>query len=874
MITTVGQNIFNWSGFFVASGLFVAIGLFVWWLIRKRLRDFWLPVVRVFKLPASRLPRIIIQRPPLVPFLLFLICAVLLLIWSLKPSTKILVKDEPGVSRVHVFIDMSPSVSAQVSIGDLSKKFAILLEQIGPKSRVTFGTSHGDNIYEMTSPAEAAGVVSGLGFHRGGAKIGSGVRAQITRVGDVDQLFVISDRDQHSWMGFQWQYLTVDGEVHHVDVDDPGRRATKPNVFIQDARYLSSAGSPTMDWEVEISLGVLTVPVSGTLSAMVGGDVVGVANWEIPAGRRSSVVSVSWPTAKVSGDILDPSVEWLLEVSGGDLLQMDNKFLTPLKGRRDLVVLVGEPSGELRLEDPQVALETALRVSGYAVSRYDRWPQSNPSEKVGEFDGTGTVVLLASDTSNLDLWCPKTLMKANEVTRAGPIWVTPRSLKDSYGPVCRCLANLGARITLDMCDSQMSRADLIELLGAVGARQVGGNIGEASGSMAMMLSASDLPRNVVSFTVPVRPTPEIGLSWGIFPIMVKDLMRFSQGKDLGGGGDGLDAGSAWPRLVDVATAIPADDSMAEQWTQIFRSTNVPVGESLIAVVPTSDLPSSWASTMSLVKGGVRSGRESEDARFWAWVLAGLVVLFMCLETFWFWRLSRNKAAVNSILVLLASAMWMISDQVTAKARLDLLGADGQGVPSFQALSREVASRTSLELSPSPQVFRQFDDASASSPWLWTSKASLMADKNGHITDAGRLWLKRGGMIIFDGPQPTGTLEKLLEPLMSGTVRPTGWMAMPADHEFMRSFYLLNSLPACKGRFWRVFSFDGRVVAIEAPYSNLKLLQDRPVAWTCEGQVSYEQHARIFVNLMMTAFTTDYKRDQIHLPEILKRLRVP
>jgi hypothetical protein len=292
------------------------------------------------------------------------------------------------------------------------------------------------------------------------------------------------------------------------------------------------------------------------------------------------------------------------------------------------------------------------------------------------------------------------------------------------------------------------------------------------------------------------------------------------------------------------------------------------------VVPLSDLPSSWASTMSLVKGGVRSGRESEDARFWVWFLACLVVLFMCLEAFWFWRLSRKKAAVNSILVLLASAMWMVSDQATAKAQLDLLGADGQGAPTFQALSREVASRTSLELSSSPQVFRQFDEASASSPWLWTSKASLMADKNGHITDAGSLWLKRGGMVIFDGPQPTGTLEKLLEPLMSGTVRPTGWMAMPADHEFMRSFYLLNSLPACRGRFWRVFSFDGRVVAIEAPYSNLKLLQDRPLAWTCEGQVSYEQHARIFVNLMMTAFTTDYKRDQIHLPEILKRLRVP
>jgi hypothetical protein len=71
----------------------------------------------------------------------------------------------------------------------------------------------------------------------------------------------------------------------------------------------------------------------------------------------------------------------------------------------------------------------------------------------------------------------------------------------------------------------------------------------------------------------------------------------------------------------------------------------------------------------------------------------------------------------------------------------------------------------------------------------------------------------------------------------------------------------------------VFSFDGRVAAIETPYSVLSILEDKASKWTCEGNVPYEQHVRIFVNLMMMAFTTDYKRDQIHLPEILKRLRV-
>ena len=41
---------------------------------------------------------------------------------------------------------------------------------------------------------------------------------------------------------------------------------------------------------------------------------------------------------------------------------------------------------------------------------------------------------------------------------------------------------------------------------------------------------------------------------------------------------------------------------------------------------------------------------------------------------------------------------------------------------------------------------------------------------------------------------------------------------------------------------------------------------------CSGGPTGEQATRAFVNLLMVALATDYKKDQIHLPEILKRLR--
>ena len=47
------------------------------------------------------------------------------------------------------------------------------------------------------------------------------------------------------------------------------------------------------------------------------------------------------------------------------------------------------------------------------------------------------------------------------------------------------------------------------------------------------------------------------------------------------------------------------------------------------------------------------------------------------------------------------------------------------------------------------------------------------------------------------------------------------------------------------------------------------------AFRCPGEAkagSPEKGYRAFINLLMVALTTDYKKDQVHLPEILKRLR--
>ena len=89
---------------------------------------------------------------------------------------------------------------------------------------------------------------------------------------------------------------------------------------------------------------------------------------------------------------------------------------------------------------------------------------------------------------------------------------------------------------------------------------------------------------------------------------------------------------------------------------------------------------------------------------------------------------------------------------------------------------------------------------------------------------------------------------------------------------MRSFYLLDALPVCNKQSWRGFTFAGRLAIVAIPHRLLVYLRDRNTAVPCLAKTGREMATRIFVNLLMVALAGDYKKDQVHLPEILKRLR--
>jgi hypothetical protein len=93
---------------------------------------------------------------------------------------------------------------------------------------------------------------------------------------------------------------------------------------------------------------------------------------------------------------------------------------------------------------------------------------------------------------------------------------------------------------------------------------------------------------------------------------------------------------------------------------------------------------------------------------------------------------------------------------------------------------------------------------------------------------------------------------------------------------MRSFYLLDALPTCAQKntgsvpLWYGFETDGRMAILVIPFNFIDVIVDNSTK-NCPG-MDQERSMRVLVNVIMATLTTDYKKDQIHLPEILKRLR--
>lgn len=881
------NTVYDISRIFFATAGMAVLGLIIWWLVRKRQKRLWLPTVRILDMERRILPKLVFRLPPLLAFICFLIAAATAVFLSAKPRTLVFTPFEPNQTRIHIFVDMSASVSGHQSLDALADKVATLLSTMKSSGRVTVSTSHARTVSEPADGAQVAGQIKNLGFHRPGLKIGTALKEMLDELGDVDRLFVVSDRDQNSWTGFNWKYLLDEMDVIFYDMT-ASDEMTRENFYVSEARYLSSPASNSMEWEVEVARRFPAGEAEGVLEATFMGKALGTFPWKIPDGRQRASISVVWPVTAL-GEIgseqsaAETPVVMNLKPAGPDAISADNEFRVFLQGAKKDILLIADVNSERSLEDPTAQLQVSLEVLGFKIHRRDFINQPGPDPTEYPF-----WVILGGTGSGYDRYCPKSIEVARQnhknkqgakdgIARDMPrVWLIPHDLEADYADLCRCFVRLAKSGSTSadgsFCDQVESRSQWNALLPSLGAKQIGGDYGREDRAVAFTDKDPASGLEVLAFTIPLKPSRLTGINHAAMPVLVQDLLRWQGVLETGN----HRLAARWPRTDDIAGALwgAAQNQDPLERTRA-RNANVPLGESTMTTSENAAFPPKWTAQANWSEKQMSSRKDREDPLPWLKLAALIMVGLSLLEALvmLFVRFGKNVFRRPEVMAL-ALAGGLTTGAPNAEGRL-ILHTTGSGLKAeapetFANLAREVAARTSLELERVGRASGAVTQQTLSEPWMWVDNAALLLGADGRLKPDIVTWIKRGGFLILENQISEQALVKMTEGMR--IAESDGWMALPPDHEMMRSFYLLDALPDCNGHVWRGYQFDGRLAVLAVPFSMLDTLRDRPAPAACATQPDYERSVRVFVNLVMVALATDYKKDQIHLPEILKRLR--
>lgn len=850
-------------------GLLLALfACILWWLIRIRQQRMEFPILRILKPRPSYKPKLSMLKPPLVPFVSFLIIAASILMFLLKPKVITIEPIDTTGSKVHLFIDMSPSVSGKTSLAEYTQDISEIWSQLVQNKHITVSTSHSDEIWNADNQADLEQKLSALNFHRAGGNLGSIFAKQWKIINGVDQLIIISDKDTHSWKSFNWSYLQKDTELWFKSIK--GSFKQNQNFYFVKAKHLSPPASPVMDWDISIARAGSVHETTGVLEVSILDQTLASVPFTMSSEQQELTLRVSWPsntTPEFESSV--PQLVWKLIPSEADAITLDNEFRTSLKGMEQKIILVAESGGEQSLESPSHALQASLKVLGIVPQRYE-W-LTNDAHKA---DSYPLWILFIGEHADITPYCPTSLInhRLEAVSNSKKIrsWLIPYiSSKKSFQNICWCYHRLqvSQNSTSPMppfCDEVYDRNSLAVVLKSIGARQLGGQVGREFSALAWIGDDLKSGLSSLAFTVPVRPSRAFGITHNQLPLIVKSLLNqsgfFSAGREL--------ISESWPRISDNAKhKVWHGDKSDEAETSKFSLTNIPIGESLLKEMQDQSLPPQWQNSQEASKLIPNQKKVQENPIPWIYLLLGFILLASIGELSW--HIKKYRSLKTSMLILIC-ILFGRAQTLQAEINLAVLsGIDTKGIPG---LDLEVTSRTSLKIGKEPIQFNSFNDRLLEEPWMWAGTIDSVSNRDGTIKEKIGKWLKRGGFLVIQNSSGPEELLKLTKSGFDYQKIPAQWTPIPPDHELMRSFYLLDALPTCNGKLWHGFMFDDRLAILAIPYGFLSSLLNPQIKIQCTEPPGRERNLRIFVNTLMVALTTDYKKDQIHMREILKRLQ--
>jgi len=239
--------------------------------------------------------------------------------------------------------------------------------------------------------------------------------------------------------------------------------------------------------------------------------------------------------------------------------------------------------------------------------------------------------------------------------------------------------------------------------------------------------------------------------------------------------------------------------------------------------------------------------------------------------------SNPAKAVNDNLAMTDTRDTVLAYVITGDDDVDTISRAG-----LSGLGDVLKQRTAIEPG-APRGIRPGVDEMAFYAFLYWPLTAFSVTLDDRAARNVTAYLNNGGTILFDtrsGPLPTpmGPLIELSKDLDLPTLMP-----MPSDYVLGRTFYLLTDFPGRwqGGTIW--IEPPGRrgnddvtaIIAGNADWARAwaRGTNNQPLYPVIPGGERQREMAyRFGVNLIMMTLTGSYKADQIHLKEILKRLR--
>ena len=209
------------------------------------------------------------------------------------------------------------------------------------------------------------------------------------------------------------------------------------------------------------------------------------------------------------------------------------------------------------------------------------------------------------------------------------------------------------------------------------------------------------------------------------------------------------------------------------------------------------------------------------------------------------------------------------------------GNDDPRPEALRSLLAQIARRTSVEVNREPTSLQLSDPKLFKYPFIYLGGDKAFEPFEESDLKTLRKYLSYGGFLFIDDNSTAvnSEFDRSVRRMVERMFPQMPLRNIPRDHSGFRSFYLLNTV---SGRAIIKSSMEG--ISLKGRTVLMYSVNDQAGAWSRNklGDWNYDVIAggyrqrqlsiRLGINIILYALTLDYKKDMVHLPIILERLR--